>query len=135
MNGVDILRALLMADADVVAAVNGQIMAGTIPVNTVLPAIKISQISANRHPTISQTRENSLITARIQVGVKAKSYAQMADLIFLARLGRSSYSNMQVAGMLVNSVLQAGISPEFIQDDIGLFEQSRDFMVTYQEPQ
>ena len=56
MSGVAIIRALLAANSAVLAAVpSSKIMAGVIPLGTVLPAISIAQISGTTRNTISMT--------------------------------------------------------------------------------
>lgn len=132
MNGPVILRALLLAHAPVTALVD-KVYTGTVPQDAVLPAIGIKEISRVEHDTVARSGPATLVTARIQVTVYSKSYPQQKALLTAAKLGSGVFTGL-IAGVNVRSVLRDMVGPDFSDEAAGLFEQSRDFMVTYIEP-
>src|SRR5688572_15144732 len=85
MSGAAIVGTLLRANAALIAVVPAaKIFNGVIPINTVLPAISITEVSAVDTRTLRMT-ETPLITSRVQVTVQTKNYAQQKQVIELIR--------------------------------------------------
>lgn len=131
MSGVAILRALLAADAAVLA-ITPQVVAGVLPQGAALPALSVSEISSNEFTTTARNLPTKLIRERVQVTALAKDYAIMKKLLKAAALGRGTHTGT-VLGFLVRSILPEGVGPEIPPADDGIYEQSRDFMVTFIE--
>lgn len=131
MSGVAILRALLLANTNV-TAVTARIVAGVLPQGVTLPAIGVSEVSSNEERTVARNLPVKMIRERVQVTALAKDYATMKKLIKAAALGPGVHTGV-VLGFRVNSILPEGVGPEIPPADDGIYEQSRDFMVTFLE--
>lgn len=136
MNGVMIIRALLAAHSPLTALVPAaNIRAGTVPVG-VMPAVGIKEISRVETDTVSRGQTNVMVIARIQVTVYAGGtggYMAKKALIQAAKLGPGAHTGV-IAGATVRSVLRDIVGPDFDDDAAKVYEQSRDFKVTYIEP-
>lgn len=126
------MRALLLAHPPVAALLNpASVVLGTVPPG-VIPAIGIKEISRTEFATVSRGEKRILVTTRVQVTVYAKSYAAQKELLDAAKLAPGTHRGTH-AGTNVKSVLRDVVGPDFTDDDVKLFEQSRDFMVTHTE--
>lgn len=136
MSAVAIMRALLVAHAPLTDRVPaGRIFAGIAPQNAVLPAVSITEVSSNEVPTVSRTGPTVTVRARVQVTVIAGSLATQKAAIRAAGLGPGTHRGMY-AGFKTMSAIPDGVGPDLNNlDDDGIYEQSRDFMVTFVEPQ
>lgn len=133
MSSVDVVRALLMAHAPVRALVDARnIVLGTVPQRVELPAIGIREISRVEMSTVSLAQAAVLVRARVQVTVLAKSYDGQKALLQAAKLGPGAHTG-EVVGIAVRSVTREQVGPDISDDDAGIFQQSRDFLVTYVE--
>jgi hypothetical protein len=133
MDGVAVMRALLLAHAPLVALVGDNVVAGTIPADTALPAVGIKEISRIGMDTVARAGAFTLVTARIQVTATSGSYPQMKAVLAATKLGAGTFTGM-TAGVYVCSVLEDGVGPELTDDAPGLNQQARDYKVTYREP-
>ena len=130
MSGVAIVRALLVSNAALLAAVPAaKIMAGAIPLATVLPAISVAQISSTERHTVAMVGQK-LITERVQVTVCAKSYPTQKSILALVRAALP-VSRGVVAGFDCDSVLADSEGPDIYDPDAVIYEQSQDFFVKF----
>lgn len=133
MSAVDVVRALLMEHAPVRALVDAKnIVLGTVPQGAPLPAIGIREISCVELGTVSLSQAAVLVRARVQVTVMAKNYANQKAVLLASKLGPGAHTG-EIAGIAVRSVMREPIGPDLNDDDAGIFQQSRDFIVTYVE--
>jgi hypothetical protein len=136
MSGVSIVVALLRAHAPVMAILpSSSVYAGPVPQGKPLPAISVTEISSNEQDTVNRDKPKTLVRSRVQVTVLAAGqggYAKMKELLLAAKLGAGNHTGM-VGAHEVNSVRPYGVNPEMPVDDAGIYEQSRDFMVTFLE--
>lgn len=133
MDGVVVMRRLLIDHAPLTALVPASnIFVGTVPLNT-FPAVGIREVDRNEMRTVSMGQESVLVRARIQVTVYAKKYPMQKALIFAAKLGPGPHTGV-IADVVVKSVMRESVGPDFVDDAAQVYEQSRDFMVTYIEP-
>lgn len=132
MDAVAVMRALLAAYAPLVALVGTKIHAGDVPLDEA-PAVGIREISRVEQNTVGRAGEKTLVTARVQVTVYAKSYRDQKAVLNAARLGPGVH-NGTVADVQVLSVLREGVGPDLSDPAAGSFEQSRDFKISYREP-
>ncbi|MEH6436697.1 hypothetical protein [Massilia sp. DD77] len=130
MNAIAIMRALLLDHDPVQAIVGDNVCAGDIDYDQV-PAIGLREISRREADTVDRT--SRMVTARVQVTVHAESYGTQKDLLLAARLGDGVFTGT-VAGVEVRSVLRDAVGPDLQNPEASLFQQSRDFIVTYLEP-
>lgn len=134
MSSVAIMRALMTADAGLTAVVPAErIFAGGVPQGETLPAIGIKEISNNELPTVARASLSVTTNCRVQVTVHAKSLADQKRVLRLARLGPGVHRGT-VLGYRVQNVIPAGVGPDLndLEDD-SIYQQSRDFMVTFAE--
>lgn len=129
MSAVRAVRYLLANNANLIAVVPAtKIMAGVIPLNTVLPAISVSEISSIENTTVAMVP--TLMTSRVQVTVMAKTYATQKSILELVRLALP-VSRGTVDTIAVDSIIPEGAGPDLRDDDAGIFIQSRDFIVRF----
>lgn len=131
MSDVKVVRYLLANNAPLIAVVPAvKIMAGVIPQGTPMPAIAISHISGVWGSEISQQSKHC--KARVQVTVMAANYAQQKQLL---RLVRAAVPRMRgtINGVSVESILREPEGPDLSNDDAGLYMQTQDFMVAFNE--
>ena len=131
MSGVIAIRSLLANNVALIAAVPAsKIMAGVIPLGTVLPAIGISHISTVERKTVAMNDAKVMATERVQVTVQAKSYADQKSLLELVRKACPN-KHTTVNGIVVDSILPEIAGPDLRDDDLVIFMQSRDFIVKF----
>lgn len=133
MDGVAVIRALLMAHAPLAALVGDNVIAGTIPADTALPAVGVKEVGRIGLDSVARAGDTTLVTARIQVTAISGSYPQMKAVLAATKLGGGTFTGM-TAGVYVCSVLEDGVGPDLTDDAPGLNQQSRDYKVTYREP-
>jgi hypothetical protein len=133
MDGVAVIRVLALAHAPLTDLVGDRIVAGDVPSEMSLPAVGLKEISRAEQDTVSR-EGRALVTARIQLTVHAKSYPQQKALLRAAGLGQGVKTGV-IAGVAVRSVLRDAVGPDMGNSDAGIFEQPRDFKVTYIEPE
>lgn len=130
MNAIMIMRELLLAHPPVADLVGVNVIAGDIDYDQA-PAIGLSEISRREADTVGRT--SKMATARVQVTVHARDYGTQKELLAAARLGDGVFTGT-IAGVEVRSVLRDAVGPDLSDPEAGLFQQSRDFIVTYIEP-
>ncbi len=134
MSAVKVIRALLQANSAVVALVPlERVVAGTVPQESEFPAIGIKEIGSNEFVTVARAEKRVLVRSRVQVTVYAKSYPEQKAVLLAAKLGPGVHTGV-VAGVTVRSVVRGEVGPDLSEEDAGIFEQSRDFIVSYIEP-
>lgn len=145
MSGVAIVRNLLANYAPLLALLpKEKIFAGHIPQGTALPAIGVSEVYTREIRATTRNATTKTSRARIQVTVLTSGstntvagYAQLKNIIKAAGLGPGVHTHLyQGAGFAYNvkAVEPDGIGPEIPPADDKIYEQSRDFIVTFAEP-
>lgn len=133
MAAVKVVRYLLANNSPLIAVVPAtKIMAGVIPLNTVLPAIAVNHISTVERNTVAMNDATILATSRVQVTVQAKTYTEQKSILELVRKA-CPVSRGTVNGVVVDSIIPDIAGPDFRDDEAGIFMQSRDFIVKFQE--
>lgn len=134
MDAVAVMRALLLAHAPMAALVGDRVISGPVPLSQVAPvAIGLNEISRNDADTVARSGPTTLVMARVQVTVYATTYPAMKAALNAARLGSGVFTGL-IAGVQVRSVLRDSVGPDLSDEEPGIAEQSRDFIVTYIEP-
>lgn len=131
---VAIMRALLVAHAPLTALVPApRVFAGIIPQGALLPAISIQEISGAENSTLARLQATTQNRSRVQVTVVTKSLADQKRIISAAKLGPGIHRGT-FASYKTLSVMPESVGPDMNNlDDDGIYEQSRDFMVTFVE--
>lgn len=131
---IAIMRALLVAHAPLTALVPApRVFAGIIPQGALLPAISIQEISGTENSTVARLQATTQNRSRVQVTVVTKSLADQKRIISAAKLGPGTHRGT-FASYKTLSVMPESVGPDMNNlDDDGIYEQSRDFMVTFVE--
>lgn len=134
MRAEKVIRALLAQAAGVSAVVGDRIHPVPLPQGVTLPALGYTHVSTREHTGDgSASAAYVLCTSRIQVDVLAKDYPTQKSLLDEVRKA-CNYQRGIIAGVTVVSVLRAGVAHDERDDDMRVYRQSIDFLVTYQEP-
>lgn len=130
MSGTSIIRTLLVANNPLLAVVPAiKIMAGVLPLNTVLPAISVTSISGMPTSTI-RTDEATLWTDRVQVTVEALSYPTQKSILQLVRDAIPAKRGT-VGSFYCDSISPDIEGPDIFDADANIFVGSQDFIVRY----
>lgn len=140
MSGVAVIWSLIKSSSPVVAIVPvARITVGIIPLNAVIPAIGIGQISSTRRNTVSMNEQYTLVSERVQVTVMVKKSSQggtdYPGQVALLGLVRRACPNTRgtVNGVLLDSVLPDSEGPDFEDTPAGIMMRSQDFIVKWRE--
>lgn len=132
MSAVRIIRALLVADAALLALVPAaQVMAGTLPQGTALPALAVTEVSVVDAPVVKLGAAVHC-TARVQVTAMTASYPAQKLLLAAVRHACRGKAG-SIAGCAGVTVHAAGTGPDFNDADTGFYMQSQDFKVGFSE--
>lgn len=146
MSGVAVIRYLLANNSAVATALGAgppvataRIVAGDLPLNTVMPAIAIAQISGVPRLTIAMTEPNRMHTDRVQVSVLFKGpqgtptgtgYPGVKALLALV-LAACPNQRGTINGVSVDSILPDVEGPDLSDMEAALYTGSRDFIVKW----
>lgn len=145
MSGVAIVRNLLVNWAPLTELVPApKVFAGHVPQGTVLPAVSVTEVYTREIRATTRNATTKTSRARVQVTVLTSGnvsasvgYKQLKDILKAAALGPGVHTHIfQGTGFAYNvkAVEPDGIGPEIPPADDKIYEQSRDFMVTFAEP-
>lgn len=130
MSDVKAVSYILRNNSNLVAVVAAaKIFSGVIPLNTALPAIVIKHIDDIEAKTINAAGAKRF-TARVQVGVNATTYATQKSILELIRLALAGTFST-VNGIAVYGISSEGSGPDLWDADANIFEQSRDFLISW----
>jgi hypothetical protein len=132
MNGVIVVRSLLVTDTGVTALVPAaQIVAGTLPQGTSLPAIALMSVSGVDR-NIPAPGPKRRVTERVQVTVLAASYPAAKAII---RAVRAAAADRMPAsdGITDVTVHTDSAGPDFLDEETGIHMQTQDFRVSFNE--
>ena len=142
MSGVAVVRYLLANAAAITNVVPAtRIMAGDLPLNTVMPAIAVTEISSMPLNTIRINESPKLHTERVQVSVMFKGPqgsppgTGLPGVKALLKLVLAACPSQRgtVNGILCDSIVPDVEGPDLADDAAALYSQSRDFVVKYVE--
>lgn len=143
MSGVAVIRYLLANNAPLLAAMGagaaGRIMAGDLPLNTVMPAISVVQISSMPRNTVKMNEQSVQHLERIQVSVVVRGtqgtppgggYPSIRSLLKLV-LAACPHTRGMVNNVSVDSILPDVEGPDISDATTALYSGSRDFFVRW----
>jgi hypothetical protein len=132
MAGVSAVRWLLANNAALVAMVPAaKIFVGVVPIDTVLPAIAVTQIDGVPMLTVAMTEGGKIQTDRVQVTVLSKTYQTSISAAVLAALQNQAGT---VNGTKLDSLLPDAEGPDLFDDTAVIYERSRDFFARWHLP-
>lgn len=132
MRAEKVIYTLLTGDAGVAALVGARIYPGRLPQNTAMPALSYELVSSVDIPPITALAGGVLLRSRVQVTVLAKTYSDTKDVLEAARKALLFKSGL-IAGVRVIGITRDLIGPDQRDDDLGLYLQGVDYMVTHDE--
>jgi hypothetical protein len=149
VSGVAVLRYLLANNSAVLAALGAgppvataRIMAGDLPLNTIMPAISVTQISSVPWNTVKMNETSVQHTDRVQVSVLFKGpegspagagYPGVRSLLKLV-LAACPHQRGTVNNISVDSILPDTEGPDLQDSATALYSASRDFIVRWNSP-
>lgn len=132
MTGVDIVGALLRADADLAAIVAvANIKAGVLPDGVTLPALLVRSVGRNervRLKRVGMARQ----TERVAVTVRARNYREQVQ-VMAAVLSICAGWNGDASPARRIAILNGGTGPD-VTGPGNSFEQTQDFRVSFDAP-
>jgi hypothetical protein len=146
MSGVAVVRYLLANNAAVLAALGAgppvaasRVIAGGLPLNTVMPAIAVMEIDSQPRNTVAMTEANKLHTERVQVSVLFKgpqgtpSGTGLPGVkgVLALLLAAVPHTHGTVNGVNVVSILPDNEGPDLQDVATSLYQGSRDFIVRW----
>lgn len=132
MTGVDIVGALLRADAALVALVPiERIKAGRLPDSVPLPAVLLRVASSVDHQFLKRTGMVRR-TQRVAATVRAASYREQVQVIGMI-VEICADRTGDLAGAKRVAILNAGLGPD-VNGPADSFEQTQDFRVSFDAP-
>jgi hypothetical protein len=132
VSDVHVTRYLLANNAGVTAVVPAdRIMAGILPQGIALPALAVTHVSTLRKNYVAETAVD-WCTSRVQVTGMASTYPALKALMALVRAALPR-SRGNVDGVAVDAIVSDLEGPDFRDDAEGIFMQSHDFQVTFNE--
>jgi hypothetical protein len=140
LSGVAVIRSKLATNANLIAAVPAtRIMAGELPLNTVMPAIQVTEVSSVPRLTLAMTEPNRMHTDRVQVTVLVKApegepagegYPHVREILALVLAACPNQSGT-VNGVTLDSIIPDIEGPDLADVAAALYSGSRDFMVKW----
>jgi hypothetical protein len=131
MSGPAIVRALLVADGAVTAAVPAaRIQGGVLPEGIALPAIGVMTVSFIERKTVN-TQTKARVTERVQVSVLAADYPTAKGIV--PKVRKACRNKRSAAGYTGVLVTLEDEGPDIRAQDTGIYMKSQDFLVTYDE--
>jgi hypothetical protein len=140
MSGVRAIWHLLKTNAPLIAEVPAaRIMAGELPLNTVMPAIQVTEVSSVPRLTLAMTEPNRMHTDRVQVTVLVKApegepagegYPHVREILALVLAACPNQSGT-VNGVTLDSIIPDIEGPDLADVAAALYSGSRDFMVKW----
>jgi len=132
MNGVIAVRSLLVADTGVMALVPAvQIVAGTLPQGTTIPAVALMSVSSVDR-NIPAPGPKRRVTERVQVTVLASSYPAAKTIIRAVRAAAADRMPA-IDGLTEVTVHTESAGPDFLDEETGIHMQTQDFRVSFNE--
>jgi len=132
MNGVIAVRSLLVADTGVTALVPvAQIVAGSLPQGSGLPAIALMSVSSTDR-NIPAPGPQRRVTERVQVTVLAASYPAAKAIIRAVRAAAADRMPA-IDGLTDVTVHTDSAGPDFLDEETGIHMQTQDFRVSFNE--
>lgn len=131
MSGVGIAQYLLSQNAGLIAVVPAaRIKAGVLPLNTVLPAISVTKISAQQYNNLAQNSASYLVQERVQVTVLAPTYPLVKSILALVRAALPQ-TRGTVNGFACDAIYPDTEGPDLYDHTTLTHEGSADYRITF----
>lgn len=132
MDGIAVIRSLLVASVDLVADVPAdRIIGGTLPTGVALPAIAITRVSMVDRNILSPGADRH-VTERVQVTVLAKNYPSLRRVLRKVKAAAADQIG-EFSGLTNVTVHTDGAGPDFMDEQASIHMGEQDFLVGYTE--
>jgi hypothetical protein len=132
MNGVIVVRSLLVTDTGLTALVSvPRIVAGSLPQDTELPAISLMSVSSVDR-NIPAPGPKRRVTERVQITVLARTYPEAKTLIAAVRAAAADQMP-EIDGLTDITVHTDSAGPDFLDEETGIHMQTQDLRVSFNE--
>ena len=133
MNGVEALRAVLVADAAVTALVPAdRIVEGVEGLGLQLPAIVLESLS-DMDVNISSPGDRVFVSERVQATVLAATNDQRTDVLAAVKRAGAHKRFSEFGGLTNLTIQTAGKGPSVMSDSPRIYSRNQDFMVRFNE--
>lgn len=133
MDGVAAVRAVLVADAAMIALVPvARIFAGPAPLGTALPFVMLESIS-KQDRNVPSPGANRFVTERVQVTVVAANYLTQKATLRAVRHAAADKINPAVPGISGVTIHTDSAGPDFYDADYSGWRGSQDLRTRYTE--
>lgn len=132
MRAEKVINSLLAGSSGLAAVVGTRIFPAKLPQNTAMPAVAYEYISGNELTPIDASAGQQIIKSRVQVNCMAKNYLEVKSAQEAVRLALL-YKSGLIAGVQVLAITRDAIGADLRDDDLALYMQSVDYMVTHYE--
>lgn len=131
MSGVSVIQHVLTTDATLLEVVPAdRVFPGNIPLQTAVPALGVSEVSAIERTTVSTAEPTKLQTERVQITIHAGSYLAQKEVLALVRKAcRNRHGLVNLVDLL--SILPAGEGPDGFEPAGAIYQQTIDFSVRW----
>lgn len=132
MNGPAIVIQMLLANQGLLAVVPAdKIFPGLVKVNTVLPAVAVTEVSCVESKTLSANSNKRYTVSRVQVTTLAKTYGQKRAVVELVRRALPNFHGT-LAGVDVEAIIPEPRGPDLENAEASISMQTQDYMVSFQ---
>lgn len=133
MSAEKVIHTLLTAASAVTTVVNSRIYPAELPQNSVLPALIVSHMTSVTLPTIDAIAAYTVVQSRVEVTILTKDdYPALKSLLKKVRQA-CEYQYGSISGIQVISITRDLVGPDARDSDLGVFSQTIDFLVTWQD--
>jgi Protein of unknown function (DUF3168) len=127
-----VMFALLNASSAITALVGARISESRMVENDPYPALVLDLVSGNLIHPINAAQGPHLVQARVQVTALGKTVGDVKTLLEQVRLA-CEFQRGAIAGVTVVSIVRDLIGPDAKNDELGVYYQPHDYMVTFYE--
>lgn len=132
MRAEKVIYTLLSGSDSVTGLVGTKIYPGRIPQNTTMPAVSYELVSGVDIAPINALAGGVLLRSRVQVNALARTYAEVKTIQEAIR-GALLFKSGLIAGVRVIGITRELIGPDTRDDEIGLYLQGVDYLLTHDE--
>ncbi|NVO06588.1 MAG: DUF3168 domain-containing protein [Rhodoferax sp.] len=136
MRAEAVIYALLGASSGLSALIGTRLYPNKLPQNTAMPAVAYRAISGIELTPIDAQAGYQVVRTRVQITAMAKNYAEVKAILEQVRLAclyRSGSISTAVGTVRVLSVARDSVGADMRDDDLALYLQSMDLLVTHYE--
>lgn len=132
MDGIAVIRNLLVGNADLIALVPAdRVVAGTLPTGVALPAIAVTRVSMVDTNIVAPGATRH-VDERVQVTVLAKNYPTLRNILRKTKAAAADKIG-DLAGLTNVTVRTDGAGPDFMDEQASIHMGEQDFLVGYTE--